>query len=56
MTQNEWKHIKMIIKDNKLTVEDTSIIDYDVTGFNRFYLRSIANQQIQFKNLMIYPF
>ena len=54
MSVDEWKHLKITIKNNKLTIENSSIVDYDVTGFNRLYLRIIANQQIQFKNLMIY--
>ena len=55
MTTNEWKRIRIIILDNKLTVEDGTITNYDVTGFNRLYIRLLANQQNQFKNLMIYP-
>ena len=57
MNQNEWTHIKMIISDNKLTVNGTDISNVDITGFNRMYLRANANYHIYFKNFKIYsPF
>lgn len=55
MSSNEWKHIKITIQNNKLTVENGTISNYDVTDFNRIYLRSGGNYQTCFKNLMIYP-
>lgn len=55
LNQNEWKHIKLTINNNKLTVDGTSITDVDVTGYNRFYLRSNSNYNIDFKNFKIYP-
>ena len=54
MTSDTWKHIKITIKDNLLTVDGTSIIDEDIEGYNRFYLRAIAEETINFKNLVIY--
>ena len=55
MSTNEWKHIKITIQNNKLTIENGTITNYDVTDFNRIYLRSGGNYQTCFKNLMIYP-
>lgn len=54
LNQDEWKHIKLTINNNKLTVDGTSITDVDVTGYNRFYLRSNSNYNIDFKNFKIY--
>lgn len=54
MTANTWKHIILRIKDNMLSIDDTSISDVDVTGFNQFRLRSAGNTYTYFKNLRIY--
>lgn len=54
MNQNEWKHIKLTISDNKLTVDGTSIVDEDITGYNRFYFRSNSGYNIDFKNFKVY--
>ena len=55
LNQDEWKHIKLTISENQLSVDGTSITDVDVTGYNRFYLRSNSNYNIDFKNFKIYP-
>ena len=54
MTANTWKHIILRIKDNMLSIDDTSISDVDVTGFNQLGLRSAGNEYTYFKNLRIY--
>lgn len=54
MTTNEWKHLKIKIEDGLLSIENSSITDVDVTGFNRLFLRASANYSTSFKNLKIY--
>ena len=51
---NTWKHTKITIIGSKLTVEGSSIIDFDVTGFNRLYFRSASGYQTSFKDLKVY--
>lgn len=55
MAQNEWKHIKLTIIDNKLTVDGTSVSNVDVTGYDRFYIRSNQSYSVNFKNYKLYP-
>ena len=54
LTTNNWKHIKMRIKDNLFSIDDSSISNVDVTGFNQFSIRSAGNYHTYFKNLKIY--
>ena len=54
LNQNEWKHIRIKILNEQLTVENTNINEVSVTGFNRLYFRANANYTIDFKNLQIY--
>ena len=54
MTVNEWKHIKIIIKDNKATVDGTSIIDRDITDYAKFHIRASTAEYTYFKNLRFY--
>jgi len=51
---NTWKHIKMTIIGSKLTLEGSSIVDFDVTDFNRLYFRSASGYQTSFKDLKVY--
>lgn len=53
MERDVWKHLKINIQSNKLSVDGTSVEDVDVTGFNRFYLRSAANYEVCFKNIKV---
>lgn len=54
MTTDIWKHIKITIKDSKLSIVDGTLSDVNVTGFNRLYVRSASTYQTCFKNLKIY--
>ena len=54
MTTNTWKHLKIIIKNNKLTIENTSIINEDITDCAYFVLRASAKYHVYFKNIRIY--
>lgn len=51
---NTWKHIKITIIGSKLTLEGSSIVDFDVTNFNRLYFRSASGYQTNFKDLKVY--
>lgn len=54
LNQNEWKHVKITIRDNKLSVDGTDVTNIDVTGYNRFYFRSNSGYSIDFKDIRIY--
>jgi hypothetical protein len=49
-----WVHVKLSIINNKLTVEGSSIVDFDVTGFDRFTIRAASTYSTYFKNLLVY--
>ena len=49
-----WVHVKLSIINNKLTVEGSSIVDFDVTGFDRFTIRAAPTYSTYFKNLLVY--
>jgi hypothetical protein len=49
-----WVHVKLSIINNKLTVEGSSIVDFDVTGFDRFTIRAASTYSTYFKNLIVY--
>ena len=54
---NEWIHIIFEIKDNKVTVSNTTndrTVTEDITGFTRFYFRNGSNASVSFKNFKVY--
>ena len=51
---DDWKHIRLTIIDNLLSVDGTSITDVSVTDFNRFYFRIAENKLLDFKDIMVY--
>ena len=54
MTENAWKHLKINIKNNLLSIEGTSITNVDVTGYNQFSVRARVGNITYFKNCKIY--
>ena len=53
MSTNEWKHLKITIKDSKLSIDGIGTV-YDLGDYNRFHLRASANDNTCFKNLRVY--